>query len=194
MDDLPTDKAARYSALLPMVEGLLAGERDLIANAANLAALLWQSLPDCNWIGFYFDKDGELVVGPSAHPKLFMDHLALRSGRAWTSPVTLLVHDRAGLLVSYRGAIALREMLDLPDAMPDNPCESCATKPCLTACPPRAMTATGYDVPACHSFLNMSDGADCLSLGCGVRHACPVSQGYGRLPEQSSYHMRLFHP
>ncbi len=64
MDDLPTAKTARYRALLPMVEGLLAGERDLIANAANLAALLWQSLPDCNWIGFYFYKDGELVVGP----------------------------------------------------------------------------------------------------------------------------------
>ncbi len=129
--------------------------------------------------------------GPPYHP---FYRWALRSGRAWTSPVTLLVHDRAGLLVSYRGAIALRERLDLPDAMPDNPCESCATKPCLTACPPRAMTANGYDVPACHRFLNMSDGADCLSLGCGVRRACPVSQGYGRLPEQSSYHMRLFHP
>lgn len=62
--DLPDDKAARYRALLPLVEGLLAGERDLIANAANLAALLWQALPDCNWIGFYIYKDGGLVVGP----------------------------------------------------------------------------------------------------------------------------------
>jgi L-methionine (R)-S-oxide reductase len=62
--ELPADKAARYRALLPLVEGLLAGERDLIANAANLAALLWQALPDCNWIGFYFYKDGGLVVGP----------------------------------------------------------------------------------------------------------------------------------
>jgi L-methionine (R)-S-oxide reductase len=62
--DLPTDKAARYRALLPLVEGLLAGERDLVANAANLSALLWQALPDCNWIGFYFYKDGGLVVGP----------------------------------------------------------------------------------------------------------------------------------
>jgi GAF domain-containing protein len=62
--DLPADKAERYRALLPLVEGLLAGERDLIANAANLSALLWQALPDCNWIGFYFYKDGELVVGP----------------------------------------------------------------------------------------------------------------------------------
>ena len=118
---------------------------------------------------------------------------ALRSGHAWTSPVTLLVHDRAGLFVSYRGALALRERLDLPVAKPQNPCESCATKPCLTACPPRAMTANGYDVPACHAFLDTSDGADCLSFGCGVRRACPVSQAYGRLPEQSSYHMRLFH-
>ena len=61
---LPADKAARYRALLPLVEGLLAGERDLVANAANLSALLWQALPDCNWIGFYFYKDSGLVVGP----------------------------------------------------------------------------------------------------------------------------------
>lgn len=44
--------------------GLLAGERDLIANAANCSALLYERLPDINWAGFYFLRDGELVVGP----------------------------------------------------------------------------------------------------------------------------------
>jgi GAF domain-containing protein len=43
---------------------LLAGERDLIANAANLSALIFHSLPDLNWAGFYFAKDDELVLGP----------------------------------------------------------------------------------------------------------------------------------
>lgn len=118
---------------------------------------------------------------------------ALKSGRAWVSPVTLLVHDRAGLMVSYRGAIALKDRLDLPAPPAASPCESCAGKPCLTACPPGALTSSGYDVPACHAFLDTPPGADCLSSGCAVRRACPVSRGYGRLPEQSAYHMRLFH-
>jgi GAF domain-containing protein len=67
-DDLPTDKDALYAELAEQAAGLLHGERDAVANAANLAALLWHALPDCNWIGFYFLKQGpagaELVVGP----------------------------------------------------------------------------------------------------------------------------------
>jgi len=118
---------------------------------------------------------------------------ALRSGRAFASPVTLLVHDVAGLFVSYRGALALRERLDLPRVAARSPCETCEAKPCLTACPAAALGAKGYDVPACHDWLNQPAGADCLNRGCGVRRACPASQGYGRLEEQSAYHMRLFH-
>ena len=53
-----------YAALEREVTALLAGERDLVANAANCAALLYHSLPDVNWVGFYFVRDGELVVGP----------------------------------------------------------------------------------------------------------------------------------
>ena len=58
------DKAADYASLAQELESLLAGERDLIANAANTTALLFNALPDVNWVGFYFLKGGELVVGP----------------------------------------------------------------------------------------------------------------------------------
>lgn len=119
---------------------------------------------------------------------------ALRSGRAWASPVTLLVHERAGLMVSYRGAIGLPELIDVPPAPAASPCDGCAGRPCLAACPPAALTAKGYDVAACHAFLDQPAGGDCLSFGCAVRRACPLSQAYGRLAEQSAYHMRLFHP
>ncbi|RYG92597.1 ferredoxin [Loktanella sp. IMCC34160] len=114
---------------------------------------------------------------------------ALQSGRCWASPVNLLVHDVAGLFISFRGAIAL------PYALPSNsgtrPCDTCA-QPCLAACPVGALTDAGYDVPACHAHLDATEGADCLTRGCLVRRACPVGQDR-RLPEQSAYHMGRFH-
>lgn len=58
------DKSADYAQLAQELEALLAGERDLIANAANTAALLYGSLPEVNWAGFYFLRGEELVVGP----------------------------------------------------------------------------------------------------------------------------------
>ena len=57
-------KADLYRELAGQLSGLLAGERDLIANAANFSSLVFQTLPDLNWAGFYFAKDGELVLGP----------------------------------------------------------------------------------------------------------------------------------
>ena len=53
-----------YDELLRQARGLFEGERDPIANAANLAAVLWHGLADLNWAGFYFLKDHELVLGP----------------------------------------------------------------------------------------------------------------------------------
>jgi epoxyqueuosine reductase QueG len=94
-------------------------------------------------------------------------------------------------MVSFRGALALKERVEIPPATA-KPCEDCA-KPCLTACPAGVLGAQGYDVPGCHAFLDTSAGADCLGAGCQVRRACPVSQAYARLPEQSAYHMRRFH-
>jgi len=57
-------KTALYAELAGQARGLLAGERDRIANAANFAALAWYALPDINWCGFYFFDGKELVVGP----------------------------------------------------------------------------------------------------------------------------------
>jgi len=59
-----TSKRDLYDQLAAQLASLLAGERDLIANAANFSSLVFHSLPDLNWAGFYFEKDGELVLGP----------------------------------------------------------------------------------------------------------------------------------
>ncbi|MDE2262477.1 MAG: hypothetical protein KGL45_08145, partial [Gammaproteobacteria bacterium] len=71
-----TDKRAGYERLAKQLHGLLAGETDTIANAANTAALIFDALPEVSWAGFYFLRmglrrgplaepdGGELVVGP----------------------------------------------------------------------------------------------------------------------------------
>lgn len=59
-----TDKKVFYGRLEEQARALVAGERDPVANAANLAALLFHALPRLNWAGFYFVREGELVVGP----------------------------------------------------------------------------------------------------------------------------------
>jgi GAF domain-containing protein len=64
--DIPISDNKRdfYASLAQQLTGLLEGERDMIANAANMSALIFQFLPDLNWAGFYFMRGGELVLGP----------------------------------------------------------------------------------------------------------------------------------
>lgn len=61
-DDCP--KPEVYRQLVDAAEALTSGERDAVANMANVAALLWEFLPDLNWAGFYRMVEGELVLGP----------------------------------------------------------------------------------------------------------------------------------
>jgi epoxyqueuosine reductase len=116
---------------------------------------------------------------------------ALRSGQAWSSPVGMLVHDAAGLFISYRGAVALPDRLDLADtaALPCTPC----ARPCETACPVGALApGQDYDVARCKTHMQSSEGEACRSGGCLVRRACPVAVDFMRRPEQSAFHMRAF--
>ena len=61
---LSGDKPQQYAQLAAQARALLAGESDRVANAANLAALVYHALPELNWAGFYFFDGTELVVGP----------------------------------------------------------------------------------------------------------------------------------
>jgi GAF domain-containing protein len=58
------DTATMYRDLASALEGLVTGEPDPIANMANVSALIFETLPDVNWVGFYRNVDGELVLGP----------------------------------------------------------------------------------------------------------------------------------
>ena len=61
---LAGSKPDQYAQLLEQARGLMHGERDRVANAANLSALVFHALPQLNWVGFYFYDGAELVVGP----------------------------------------------------------------------------------------------------------------------------------
>jgi len=130
--------------------------------------------------------------GPPHAP--FIDW-ALKSGRAFQSPVGMLVHDTVGMMISYRGALHFADPVALPPATGASPCDTCTERPCLAACPVGALSATApYDLAACHDFLDSPGGDACMMTGCAARRACPLSRGAGRDPAQSALHMRSFHP
>jgi GAF domain-containing protein len=86
---------AAYGELARDLQALLAGECDLIANAANTAALVYDALPDLNWAGFYLYKSGELVLGPF-QGKPACVRIALGKGVCGTAAArreTVLVED-----------------------------------------------------------------------------------------------------
>lgn len=127
--------------------------------------------------------------GPPYMP--FLDW-AKQSGRAWSSPLGMLVHDTHGMMISYRGALVFDQRLELPVAPDQSPCETCTDKPCLTACPVNAITQTGYQVDSCHSYLDTKAGQICMTQACRVRMACPLSVAHVREEAHNLLHMRSF--
>ncbi|KEJ88663.1 hypothetical protein Z948_2161 [Sulfitobacter donghicola DSW-25 = KCTC 12864 = JCM 14565] len=137
---------------------------------------------------------GAAVVYPFGGPP-FAPFIAWakKTGEAFDSPVGMLVHARAGLLISYRGGIVFRGHLNLPAQQPTNPCDTCMDRPCVAACPVGALSDTHfYDVPKCKSHIASSEGQDCMTQGCATRLACPVSQLFNRPMAQNAYHMKAF--
>jgi len=125
-------------------------------------------------------------------PRLDFQRWALQAESVHRSPLGLLIHSEWGLWHSYRGAIGLRERLDLPyrECAP-SPCESCR-KPCLSACPVYAFAADRpYDDTSCRSYLKEGT-ADCLTQSCAARRACPVAPQMRYAESQAAFHIRAF--
>jgi GAF domain-containing protein len=84
---LSGSKSEQYAELAQQARALLHGERDRVANAANLSALVYHALPQLNWVGFYFYDGNELVVGPfQGHPACV--RIALGKGVCGTAAVS----------------------------------------------------------------------------------------------------------
>lgn len=89
-----SDKKERYSTLIPQLEALVSGENDLIANLANIAAALKQTM-NFFWVGFYLVKDNQLVLGPFQGP-IACTRINLGKGvcgTAWKEKKTIIVPD-----------------------------------------------------------------------------------------------------
>jgi L-methionine (R)-S-oxide reductase len=98
------DTATMYADLASALQGLTDGEPDAIANMANAAALIWESLPGLNWAGFYRNLGGELVLGPfQGRPACI--RIAFGSGVCGTAAATLAV-QRVDDVHSFPGHIA----------------------------------------------------------------------------------------
>ena len=109
------------------------------------------------------------------------------------SPIHILMHPQFGLWHAYRGALVYDRALDLdlPQAFA-HPCETCADKPCLSACPVDAFDGTRRDLAVCVDHIGSAAGAECMSGGCRARVACPVGADYRYEPDQMRFHMAAF--
>jgi hypothetical protein len=109
------------------------------------------------------------------------------------SPLGILLHPTYGLWHAYRAALLFAELMALPPRpTAAHACDSCAARPCLTACPVGAFGDAGYDVPTCVAHIGSAAGAACIERGCLARHACPVGTDYAYAPAQAAHHMRAF--
>jgi GAF domain-containing protein len=89
-----TDRSIIYSEIAPQIEALIADETDLVANFANIAAVLKEAF-GFFWVGFYMVKDGELVLGPFQGP-LACTRIKFGEGvcgHAWKTSETVIVPD-----------------------------------------------------------------------------------------------------
>jgi len=174
--------------------------------AGNVGPSMWRAFADDkpggddpleqwsgNVLGPIAARFGGAAHLPGGPPYLPFIRWAQRAGPVRPSAIGMLIHPDFGLWHAYRGALALPERIDLPP--PDErsrPCDSCADKPCLTACPVNAFKPDGYDVPACVDYLGNEAGNRCLSHGCAARHACPVGRDTTYSSAQASFHMEAF--
>jgi epoxyqueuosine reductase QueG len=133
------------------------------------------------------------AVFPFDQPAMPFLSWARLAGAGHISPLGLNIHPTYGLWHAYRAALLFPVEFDLP--RPSNsvhPCESCAEKPCLTACPVKAFDGSSYNVAACGEHIKSGAGQTCMEGGCLARLACPIGKAYQYTKPQTQFHMRAF--
>lgn len=196
----------------PLSDGRPAATVVLVGNAGND---LWRAFrasgPDMavrhpldGWVAGYLRAAAEALgaefVDAMRPPWPPIQQWAVRAGAGHRSPVNLVIHPEYGLWHTFRGALLTAERLPLPDApVLDNPCETCAGRPCLTTCPADAFALpeneiegggfAEFDPPACVDHVESPAGRGCRTAGCLARRACPVGRPWAYDREPAAYHM-----
>ena len=117
---------------------------------------------------------------------------AMRAEGLAPSPRGLLIDREVGLWHGWRGALVFAEAIGEEAAPQVSPCETCAQRSCLAACPARAFDGAGYDVERCRGFLEGHAGGLCRTDGCRSRDACPVGRAHHYAPDQIRFLMSAF--
>lgn len=139
------------------------------------------------------ERLGGRVHFPFERPFLKFQSWAMKADNVWQSPLGPLIHAEYGLWHAYRAALVFEPGFAVPERRSsENPCDSCAERMCLTACPVDAYQADRYDVPACVSHMAAPQGQNCLERHCLARRACPVGRDMIYEPAHSRFHMTRF--
>jgi hypothetical protein len=144
-------------------------------------------------IGDVARKFGARAVSPSDRPFLPFQQWARRAEGLKPSPLGILMHPEYGLWHAYRGALLFDAAIGIEHCkIGEHPCDDCASKPCLSACPVGAFTAEGFAFDTCMSHLRAPEGVECREQGCRARNACPVGTAYRYPAEVQAFHMAKF--
>lgn len=135
---------------------------------------------------------GATAFFPSDPPWQPFQQWAMRAEGLRASPLGILIHPDYGLWHGYRGALAFRAVPD--DFVPSkpvgaHPCDACADRPCMAACPVAAIGEEGFRYQACRGHLARPEGHGCLTQGCLSRNACPVGAEHRYCNGQLQFHM-----
>lgn len=151
-------------------------------------------------LGDLLDGRGAGLVFPFGVHRAPFQRWARAAAGMEHSPLGLLIHPQFGLWHAFRGALIFADQ-SLVDGMHGSlvghaasahPCDSCADRPCLTACPVDAFSAAGLNVKACYGWLDRNDSPQCMELGCRARDACPVGREYRYDDAQVRFHMASY--
>jgi hypothetical protein len=178
---------------------------ETVALVGNAGKAMWDAFrravpelagkdPLDSWVDAHLERAaaalGAEVVFATRKPWPPIQRWAMRAGGVYRSPTGILIHPDYGLWHVYRGAFLFAEKLALPPVnLAPSPCDSCAKKPCLTACPADAFKPAGFDMHACIGHVESAKGKACASGGCLARRACPVGRAHGYVPEEGAFHM-----
>jgi hypothetical protein len=140
------------------------------------------------------ETTGATAIYPFGGPPYWpFQRWAQRAEPVFPSPLGILIHPEHGLWHAYRAAMTFPGRLNLPPkSEAQSPCESCAGKPCLSACPVNAFTVRGYNVDACAAHIACAAGEPCMAGGCLARNACPVAPDRRYSAAQIRFHMAAF--